>query len=208
MHRNQLEMEVKFYLSDLNSFEKRLRSIGASLTQPRTFETNLRFDTANLDLTKAHRVLRLRRDQNVYLTYKGPARSGKTVSVRQEIEVEVNDFDATESMLMALGYQVNVRYEKWRTKYRLENLEIDLDEMPFGHFVEIEGEDPALIERMAATLALDWRTRVNDSYMMLFDRLKKNKHLEISNLVFADLKELKIVPEDLGVKPGDIIAFL
>jgi hypothetical protein len=48
MNSNNVEMEVKFYLSDPNSFEQRLRSIGASLFQPRTFETNLRFDTRDL----------------------------------------------------------------------------------------------------------------------------------------------------------------
>jgi adenylate cyclase, class 2 len=208
MHENQIEMEVKFYLNDLSSFERRLRSIGASLIQPRTFETNLRFDTVNLDLTKEHRVLRLRRDQAIYLTYKGPAQAGKKVSTRQEIEIEVNNFEATEALLKALDYQVSITYEKWRSKYRLNDLEIDLDEMPFGHFVEIEGEDPALIEHMAKTLALDWELRVNDSYMMLFDRLKKNKRLNIPNLIFADFKELKVNPEDLGVKPADIVAYL
>lgn len=208
MNHNQVEMEVKFYLNDLNSFEKRLRSIGANLIQPRTFETNLRFDTPDLSLTKSHQVLRLRRDQAVYVTYKGPAAAGKSVSVRQEIEIEVSDFEATEAMLNALGYRVNVRYEKWRTKYRLENLEMDLDEMPFGHFIEIEGEDPAQIEHMAITLGLDWQARITDSYMMLFDRLKKSKHIEIPNLIFADLKEIKVQPDDLGVIPGDIIAFL
>jgi adenylate cyclase class 2 len=208
MQKNHLEMEIKFFLSDLSSFEQRLRSIGASLFQPRTFETNLRFDTPNLALTKSLQVLRLRRDQGTYLTYKGPARTSKTISIRQEIEIEVSDFDATEELLRALGYQVNVRYEKWRTKYSLDNVEIDLDEMPFGHFIEIEGEDAAQIERMARTLALDWNLRITDSYMMLFDRLKKNKHIDITNLVFADLKELKISPEDLGVKPADIIAYL
>jgi adenylate cyclase class 2 len=208
MNRNQTEVEVKFYLSDMDAFEKRLRSIGASLIQPRTFETNLRFDTPNLNLTKSHQVLRLRHDQANFLTYKGPAQPGKTVAIRQEIEVEVSDFDSTEALLKALGYQVSVRYEKWRTKYHLENLEIDLDEMPFGHFVEIEGVDAAQIERMAVTLALDWRARITDSYMMLFDRLKKSKHIQIPNLVFADIKEMNIHPEDLGVKPADIIAFL
>jgi adenylate cyclase, class 2 len=208
MNESHLEMEVKFCLSDLSSFEQRLRSIGASLIQPRTFETNLRFDTANLELTKAHRVLRLRRDQGYYLTYKGPAQFGKTVSIRQEVEVEVSDFESTEALLQALGYQVSVRYEKWRTKYNLNDIEIDLDEMPFGKFIEIEGVDPVQIEHMARTLALDWNLRITDSYMMLFDRLKKNKHIEIPNLVFADLKEIKIRPEDLGVKPADIIAYL
>ena len=208
MKQNHLEMEVKFFLNDLPAFEQRLRSLGASLIQPRTFETNLRFDLPDLSLTKEHCVLRLRRDKENYLTYKGPTKTGKAVSVREEIEIEVNDFDSTQTLIEALGYQVNVRYEKWRTKYNLENLEIDLDEMPFGHFVELEGDDPRLIERMASSLSLNWQYRVNDSYILLFERLKRNKKFDVHDLIFDDFKNLNIRPDDLGVKPGDQIAFI
>jgi adenylate cyclase class 2 len=208
MNKGHLEMEVKFCLSDFGAFEQRLRSLGANLVQPRTFETNLRFDTPKLELTKAHRVLRLRSDQSNYLTYKGPAQYGKTVSIRQEFEVEVSDLKTTEELLNALGYQVSIRYEKWRTKYHIANIEIDLDEMPFGKFIEIEGTDPAEIEHTARTLALDWNLRITDSYMMLFERFKKNKHVDLANLDFESFKDIKSTPDDLGIKPADIIAYL
>jgi adenylate cyclase, class 2 len=208
MNIDHLEMEVKFYLVDPVSFEQRLRSIGASLTQPRTFETNLRFDTPDMALTKEHRVLRLRQDQAAYLTYKGPSEWGKTVAVRQEIEISVSDFESTQLLLEALGYHINVRYEKWRSKYQLENIEIDLDEMPFGNFVEIEGDDEKKIERMAAMLSLAWPNRVNDSYLRLFEHVKETKHLDVQNLVFTDFKNHKISFTDLGIKPGDVMAYL
>ncbi len=208
MNKGHLEMEVKFCLSDMDAFEQRLRSLGASLVQPRTYETNLRFDTPKLELTKNHRVLRLRKDEKSHLTYKGPAQYSKTVSVRQEYEVEVSDFKTTEELLNALGYQVSVRYEKWRTKYHIAKIEIDLDEMPFGNFIEIEGTDPAEIEHMARALALDWNLRITDSYMMLFERFKKNKHVDLTNLDFESFKDIKTTPEDLGIKPADIIAYL
>jgi adenylate cyclase class 2 len=208
MNKNHLEMEVKFYLNDPASFEQRLRSIGGNLIQPRTFETNLRFDTPDLSLTKEHRVLRLRQDQGTYLTYKGPSEWGKTVSTRQEIEIEVNDFESTRLLLEALGYHINVRYEKYRAKYQIENVEIDLDEMPFGFFVEIEGDDAQKIEHMAAVLSLSWPNRVNDSYMKLFEFLKNKKKLTVENLTFEDFKDHKVHAEDLGIKPGDIVAYL
>lgn len=208
MNRNNLEMEVKFYLSDPAAFEQRLRSIGASLFQPRTFETNLRFDTPDLSLTQNHRVLRLRQEQGFFLTYKGPSEPGQSVAVRQEIEIGVSDFASTQALLEALGYHINVRYEKWRTKYQLENIEFDLDEMPFGHFVEIEGDDAQHIERMAAMLALSWPNRVNDSYLKLFEYVKQSLQLDLHDLVFGEFKAHKIRPEDLGIKPGDIVSYL
>jgi hypothetical protein len=44
--------------------------------------------------------------------------------------------------------------------------------------------------------------------MMLFERVKKNRNLEIHNLVFDDFKGIKIKPEDLNVKPADIVTYL
>ena len=141
MNKAPLEKEVKFYLSDLSSYENRLRSLGAVLLQPRTRELNYRFDTADLSLTHSQRVLRLRQDQKNILTYKGPSDTSEGVRVRPEIELEVDDFEKAVEFLKALGYSLVVQYEKWRTTYTLHGLEITLDEMPYGNFSEIEGED-------------------------------------------------------------------
>jgi adenylate cyclase class 2 len=128
--------------------------------------------------------------------------------MRPEIELEVNDFLAASDLLEALGFQLNVKYEKWRTIYQLGELEITLDEMPFGNFTEIEGGDPAAIQKTASLLALGWNTRILDSYLVLFDRLKTNKRLEVPDLTFEALKNLDISPADLGVKVADTPMFL
>lgn len=208
MSEQNLEIEVKFYLNDPAGYEKRLRSIGANLTQPRTHELNYRFDTTDLSLTRAHRVLRLRQDQNVILTYKGPSQPGQPVSIRQEIEFEVSDFDSARSFLEALGYRISVQYEKYRTVYDLDGIEITLDEMPFGIFTELEGDDPHRIERTAASLSLFWSTRITDSYIMLFDHFRQARNLPLQNLTFEEFKGIVINAEDLGVKPADLPAYL
>ena len=137
-----------------------MRRIGAVLERERTHEVNYRFDTPEMTLSRQHRVLRLRQDNASILTYKGPSRTHDGVSVREEIEFEVSDFTAARQLLEAIGYQESVRYEKWRTIYVLDDLEITLDEMPFGNFTEIEGGDPLAIQHTASKLALDWSTRI------------------------------------------------
>ena len=83
MNNSHVENEVKFLLGDLPGFERRLIQAGANLKHPRIFEINLRFDLPDHQLTAAHRVLRLRKDDRSRLTYKGPADLSQSISSRQ-----------------------------------------------------------------------------------------------------------------------------
>lgn len=203
-----LEQEVKFYILDLSSLEERLHSLGAVLITPRTFERNLRFDTPDKRLTTSNQALRLRQDAAVHITYKGPASEKQGVRVRPEIEFVVSDFDQAQLFLEALGYLPVAVYEKWRTTYRLNGLEITLDELPYGHFSEIEGEDTGVIRSTSTHLALSWDARIADSYLGLFEGLKRKLHLPVENLTFPEFKDLSVNAQDLGVIPADYPRFL
>ena len=61
------EIEAKFYLQDQAAFRQRLMAASARLIQPRVQETNLRFDTAQRDLSRKAQVLRLRQDEAAHL---------------------------------------------------------------------------------------------------------------------------------------------
>lgn len=203
MSANDQEVEVKFTVGNLTAIARRLEEMGAERTIERLHEQNLRFDTPTGELTRTRRVLRLRQDRQAILTYKGPAAAGESVSVRQEIEVTVSDLAAAQRILEALGYQISVMYEKYRTTYRWNELEIVLDEMPFGAFVEIEGADAAAIRHAATLLGLDWSARSTASYMDLFERLKTNRSLALTHLTFDQLAGIQVQPADLGLRLAD-----
>ena len=196
------ELEVKFYLNNPRQMINRMLLAGALLAHVRTFERNLRFDTPERTLTGQERVLRLRQDSKVRITYKGPAESGEAVSVRQEIECTVDDFETARHLFEALGYEVSIEYEKYRTTFRYRELEIVLDEMPYGSFMEIEGPDAESIEQAAEALNLNWDARCTESYLALFDRLRQIG-LEANHLTFELLKGQNYSAEDLGLIPGD-----
>ncbi|MCZ7667934.1 MAG: CYTH domain-containing protein [Chloroflexi bacterium] len=67
----QLETEVKFLLADLSGFRRRLLAAGGVLKQARTHERNVVFDTPEKQLMRQGKLLRLRQDQAVRLTFKG-----------------------------------------------------------------------------------------------------------------------------------------
>src|SRR3990172_1232689 len=133
------ELEIKLYLNDLPAFRQRLEALGAKLVQLRVHEVNLRFDTPEGSLTRSLQVLRLRQDTAARLTYKGPGEDTGGVRARRELEFTVSDFEAARALLEALGYQVSLMYEKYRTTYDLDGVYVTLDEMPYGDFAEIEG---------------------------------------------------------------------
>jgi len=205
MNHQEQEIEAKFYITDLPGLVHRIEAAGGKIVQPRVFETNLRFDTPELSLSREHRVLRLRRDEIARLTYKGAAQADQTVAVRQEIEFEVSNFDAAQHFLEALGYQVSMVYEKYRTTYSVAQVEVMLDEMPFGNFAEIEAGSPQLIEAAASVLGLRWPARCAASYLELFARLKTHRSLDFKYLTFETFSGKTFTPADMDLQPADII---
>ncbi|MFM8322659.1 MAG: class IV adenylate cyclase [Chloroflexota bacterium] len=193
------ELEVKFYVRDLAAVERKLQLLGAQLTAGRVFEINLRFDTPDGRLGRGMQALRLRQDTRARLTYKGPSSFTSGARLRTEIEFEASDFAAAQAFLEALGFQVAMGYEKYRTTYQLGPVEVVLDELPYGNFVEIEGPDPAAIRAACNTLGLRWDAAAGGSYVALFEALKQRRGLDFRDLSFENFHGLQVSAQDLGV---------
>jgi adenylate cyclase, class 2 len=202
------EIEAKFYVQDLDKLKMQLEGLGARLIQERVLETNIRFDSPDASLRAEGRVLRLRQDTDARLTYKSASKNEQGVLSRDEIEFVVEDFGKAKRFLEALGYQKLVYYEKYRTTYALQPLEgflhVMLDELPYGNFVEIEGETVDAIRALASQLNLNWEAAVATSYNALFDRSRKALHLSVQDLSFADFKDIYVDAIHLGVRAADV----
>lgn len=196
------EHEIKLYVRDLAAVERRLIAAGAALTAPRVLEVNSRYENADSTLTASSKVLRLRRDARIRLTYKDehgiPLPGGGRT--RFEAEVEVSDFDAMAAILDKLGFRPYMTYEKYRTTYALDGTEIVLDEMPYGTFVEIEGE-PDAISAAVARLELTDAPPIPMGYAVLFERIKAALGLDFPDLTFANFASVA-VPEAVILAEG------
>ena len=201
---NGQEIEAKFHVQNLRKIELRLLELKAQLIQPRVHEINLRFDRPDGELRNSFRVLRLRQDDIARFTFKGPSveKEGGILS-RQEIEFEVGDFDSAKQFLEAIGFQVVVFYEKFRTTYELNNTHIMLDELPYGSFIEIEGENVETIHSIADLLGLNWDAMVKAGYHALFERVAGKYGLEVSKLSFENLEGVTIKTTDMGIVAAD-----
>jgi adenylate cyclase class 2 len=187
----QLETEVKFYLSDPPSIRRRLMYLGAE-SRGRFFESNVRFEDPHQTFRKKKSLLRLRRDHQVKLTYKStPPEEDNQFKIMKELEVEVSDFDTMHLILEALGFHHEQVYEKWRDTLVLDQTQFCLDSMPYGDFLEIEGQKQD-IKKFASLLGLQWNQRILLNYLHIFEILQNKLNLDFSDLTFDNFKNVEL----------------
>ncbi|MBW2181011.1 MAG: class IV adenylate cyclase [Deltaproteobacteria bacterium] len=188
---NNIEIEVKFYLDDIKPIQNYLVDLGA-VHKGRFFESNIRFEDKNNKLLKNQSLLRLRKDAKTTLTYKSkPPFENNEFKIHQELEVEVNDFEKMNLILESLGFHQEQIYEKWRETFIIQKTIVCIDQMPFGDFLEIEGEMKD-IKNLADTMALDWEKRILLNYIELFDIIKQNLNLSFNDITFNNFKDISV----------------
>lgn len=177
-----LETELKVLDVDLDAVRRSLHQAGGE-RQGRVFEANEVFDDAAGTLRAGGILLRLRRESAApggLLTLKLPAPGPAGLKTREERETRVQDPDALRAVLEGLGYRVLLRYEKVRETWDLAGCHVCLDHLPFGDFVELEGE-PAAIAAVRSRLGLAGHPASDRNYHALF-----REHLEQRGLPAQD----------------------
>jgi adenylate cyclase class 2 len=168
------EIEAKLKVDSLEAVERRLAACGATFLGE-IVQTDAYFDTVARDLTRGDKCLRLRREktgqrERLILAYKGP-KQPDDYKKRVEVEVEVSDGEAAEVLLVALGYDKALAFNKRRRLWRLRDCEVALDELPLlGTFVEIEGLDSRTISQVQEMLGLSHVPHTMKSYASQIDR--------------------------------------
>ncbi|HEX8633825.1 MAG TPA: class IV adenylate cyclase [Pyrinomonadaceae bacterium] len=142
----EIEKKYRVSVAEAESLRGRLRAAGAE-ARGEEFEENTLYAGAALE--RGNRVLRLRRVRGgrAVFTFKESLAAGAGgVKRRREDETEVADPEALAAILDALGYTPAVIYEKRRETWRVAGVEVVIDELPFGRFVEIEGTEESILE--------------------------------------------------------------
>ena len=141
-----IEIEKKYRLTREQRGRLLSRLVDVKATpQGKEFEENTLYAGGQLDLQTE--VLRLRRTgERAILTYKRRFPSASAIKHQREDETEVKDADALTRILDALGYRPALVYEKRRATWQVADTEVVLDELPFGLFLEIEGDEQSITE--------------------------------------------------------------
>lgn len=215
-----MEIEAKFPVHDFEPVRMRLAAVGA-LYCTRMFEENIVLDVKDKDratLREQKVLLRLRR--NVSMNKAGDKAGGKVregaaetlltvklppeatsgfAKVCRELETGVADFDAISQILGVLGFIQAFSYEKIRETWELEGCHICLDEVCFGLFVEIEGDEPS-IKRAAELLGLDLASASDRNYHELNREFRRAGNLPPQDSFTFSPARGEAIRHELGIK--------
>jgi len=162
----QMEIEAKIKLKSPSRLRALLKSAHAEC-EGLVLEKNWLYDYPDRTLTKGDKLLRLRYDEEVLLTLKGPREEESEYKKREETEFVFPDFSMAQSLLEAIGFIKWFYYEKYRETWRLDPCEVVLDELPeLGLYVEIEGPSDDEIAKAIKRLKLP-RRYISDTYVDL-----------------------------------------
>jgi adenylate cyclase class 2 len=186
------EIEIKLRVEDPRPLKKKLKECGFVVIERRHFESNVVFDFRDLRLRRSRSLLRLRTEGKRHLlTLKGPPHASDTYKVRTETETKVENADAFQQILGALGLHPVFRYEKYRTGYVDAGQRkvvgaplLVYDETPIGHYIELEGP-ASWIDRAARRLGYQKRDYITASYAALYQDHCHEKGTKPANMVFS-----------------------
>jgi adenylate cyclase class 2 len=183
-----VETEIKFRVDDLAGLSRRLESAGFSLQTPRSFESNVLYDTPDRRMRARTEILRIRSYAGRWvLTHKrlpdnGPGED--THKHRIETETGISDGEALAEVFLSLGLVAAFRYEKWRAEWTDGQGHCVVDETPIGNFAELEGS-AAWIDRTANRLCIEPDRYITLSYGRLFDQWRQEQGSQAQDLTFA-----------------------
>ncbi|MCA9331995.1 class IV adenylate cyclase [Candidatus Saccharibacteria bacterium] len=153
----QHEIEVKFLYVDHDKLRQKLLELGAVCEHPMRLMRRVMLDFPDKRFSNSNQSQRLRiRDEGdkVTLTYKEKSRETKYA---YEIETTVGSFEDTLRLFKAIGLVDFSFQESKRETWKLNDVEVVLDEWPWAHtYIEIEGPNEETIAGVAEKLGFDW----------------------------------------------------
>jgi adenylate cyclase class 2 len=185
-----IEIEVKFYIENYEKIIKKIKLYSDNFGQE-GFEHNILYDTNSDFLRKNHKLLRVRNylGQTI-LTFKQPAKENSLEFKKlEETEVIVNSFDNLSHILINSGFTEKQIYEKKRQIFSKGSLEICVDRLPFGDFIELEGSESD-IKSAAQSLNLNWDRKILPDYRTIFEKIKKEHRLLFNDITFKNFSGL------------------
>lgn len=183
------EKQVKYKINNFDYISKRLIEIEAIFIGG-FMEKTIRYDNDDLKCSNNGVFIRTKSGMKNVLTLKEiPTDSSNTSFERITTEVEVDNINKIGYILEKIGLTKKFIMEKYRLFFKYDNVDILIDELPFGIYLEIKGEDNE-INRVTKMLNIDEADLIKMTYWDIYDKIKKDSKNE--NIVFETNHIFKI----------------
>ena len=145
------EYEVRLLNIDKDKFIKTIEECGAKYINDYEQKRYI-YDFNSVD---ENRWIRLRTD-GIKATLAIKECKDDSIGGTEEIEIEVSDMEKTNNILEKLGYYTRSVQENRRTRYILDDVEIDIDTWPhLNTYVEFESNNEENIKEVLNKLNID-----------------------------------------------------
>lgn len=150
-----IEYEATFTNINKEYVRTQLKEAGAVLIRPEFLQKRIPFalPEENENISAWARV----RDEGNKITMSLKIIDGEKIENQKEICLEVNDFDDAVEFLRLIGCKPKSYQENKRELWKLDNVEITIDEWPFLEpFVEVEGNSENDVANVSKKIGFDY----------------------------------------------------
>jgi len=152
----QIEYEATFADIDKEEMRKKLQEIGAVLVRPEFLQRRVTFNfpTGHENPNGWLRV----RDEKDKITMTIKIVDGGKIENQKEITLNVDSFDEAIEFLSTVGCQKKSYQETKRELWKLDDVEIMIDEWPFLEpYVEVEGKSEKAVRIVSEKIGFDYK---------------------------------------------------
>ena len=209
-----MEYEVRYYYptEKLENIVKKIKSIKELKMGSRCYEKTSQFDHPNSEMSFYSKEIdgrfriRITKSDEIAkckISWKRRIPTTKTTDVNQEEEVELTiKYDEYDNLMFLINNVLKMKniesYERYRTIFHNEDVEIAVDEYPFGIALEVENKsernDPQeVVRKWVGKIGLD----IKDAYPLSWDdkysELCRNQGVKQYSHVTFDLPMPKVI---------------
>ena len=151
----ETEYEATFLDIDKDEMRQKLKDAGAVLIRPEFLQRRIPF---HLPKEKRAKDIWLRvRDEGDKVTLSLKHIYGDKIDVQKELCVVVDSFNNAVELLELIGCEQKSYQETKRELWRLDNVDITIDEWPFLEpFVEVEGKSEKEVKEVSEKIGFDY----------------------------------------------------
>lgn len=186
----KIEYEATFTNINKDHVRNKLKIIGATMMRAEFLQKRIVFT-----MPKGHEIkggwLRVR-DEGNKITMTLKIVDGDRIENQKEVLLTVDDFHRAEEFLTTLGCEKTSYQENRRELWKLDDVEITIDEWPFLEpYVEVEGNSEDVVKDVSKKLGFNYQDAMFGTVTTLYSKKYNIPEMVINNNILKIIFEMQ-----------------